>query len=167
MSLREVVRGYAALLKAGWKPLRTILFASWDAEEYGLIGSTEYGEDFADWLSAHAVAYVNVDVSSGGSRWSAAGSPSLAHLIRRTAQDVPYTSSAGQTLWDARDAVGPLATGEHVDPEFMAAYEAAEMRRRAAKNIVDPLGSGSDWTVFLERLGVTLFASFFGPMLTY
>lgn len=136
-----------------------MVFASWDAEEYGLIGSTEYGEDFAEWLAAHAVAYVNVDVSAGGARWGAGGSPSLAHLIKRTAQDIPYLSATGKTLWDARDAVGPLAAGEHADPEFMFVYDAAETRRRAAKAIIPPLGSGSDFTVFLERLGVGLFTS--------
>ncbi|KAJ7752743.1 Zn-dependent exopeptidase [Mycena maculata] len=161
-SLHEVVRGYGALLKAGWKPLRTMVFASWDAEEYGLIGSTEYGEDFAEWLAAHAVAYINADSSAGGSRWFAAGSPSLAHLIQRTAQDIPYASGAGKTLWDARDEVGPLAAGERADTEFMAANEAAETRRRSAKGIIPPLGSGSDFTVFLQRLGIASAHESFG-----
>jgi hypothetical protein len=77
-SVHEVVRGFGKLLKKGWKPLRTILIASWDAEEvgtsallwlslvlltwiqYGLIGSTEWGEDFRDWIDEHVVAYVNL-----------------------------------------------------------------------------------------------------------
>jgi N-acetylated-alpha-linked acidic dipeptidase len=76
--IHEVVRGLGVLLKQGWKPLRTIILASWDAEEvsstypyglmvltnliiqYGLIGSTEWGEDFADWIQAHVVAYLNL-----------------------------------------------------------------------------------------------------------
>ena len=58
--------------------------------QYGLIGSTEYGEDFADWLAKYAVAYINVDVSVAGSKWRASGSPSLAHLITKTAKDVEY-----------------------------------------------------------------------------
>lgn len=62
-SMLETVRGFGALLRQGWKPLRTIVIASWDAEEYGLIGSTEWGEDFASWLKAHAVAYLNVGQS--------------------------------------------------------------------------------------------------------
>lgn len=59
-SLHEVIRALGELHKKGWKPLRTILIASWDAEEYGLIGSTEYGEDFADWIGNNVVAYVNL-----------------------------------------------------------------------------------------------------------
>jgi N-acetylated-alpha-linked acidic dipeptidase len=77
VSLHEVIRGFGVLLKQGWKPLRTIVFASWDAEEvrsssfndphcslislqYGLVGSTEYGEDFGDWISSHVVSYLNL-----------------------------------------------------------------------------------------------------------
>ena len=59
-SLHEVIRGFGALLARGWKPLRTILIASWDAEEYGLVGSTEWGEDFTKWINQHVVAYLNL-----------------------------------------------------------------------------------------------------------
>lgn len=61
-TVHEVVKGLGKLLKTGWKPLRTIVVVSWDAEEYGLIGSTEFGEDFSKWLQEHVVAYLNVDV---------------------------------------------------------------------------------------------------------
>jgi hypothetical protein len=53
-SMYEMIRGLGALLRKGWKPMRTIILASWDAEEYGLIGSVEWTEDFGDWLSAHS-----------------------------------------------------------------------------------------------------------------
>jgi N-acetylated-alpha-linked acidic dipeptidase len=59
-SVHEVIRGLGTLYQKGWKPLRTILLASWDAEEYGLIGSTEWGEDFHGWVKEHVVAYINV-----------------------------------------------------------------------------------------------------------
>ena len=59
-SVHEVIRGLGALLRHGWTPLRTIVIASWDAEEYGLIGSTEWGEDFEDWINEHVVAYLNL-----------------------------------------------------------------------------------------------------------
>ena len=59
-SVHEVIRGFGELYQKGWRPLRTILLASWDAEEYGLIGSTEWGEDFHQWIKEHVVAYVNV-----------------------------------------------------------------------------------------------------------
>lgn len=63
-ALNEVVRSFGEALSRGWKPLRTIVFASWDGEEYGLIGSTEYVEEYIGWLNATAVAYINVDVGS-------------------------------------------------------------------------------------------------------
>lgn len=62
-SVHEIVRGLGTLLRHGWTPLRTIVIASWDAEEYGLIGSTEWGEDFADWIDEHVVAYLNLGAS--------------------------------------------------------------------------------------------------------
>ncbi|KAH9045256.1 Zn-dependent exopeptidase [Lactarius pseudohatsudake] len=123
VSVHELVRGLGALLKEGWKPLRTIVIASWDAEEYGLIGSTEWGEDFPEWIQEHVVAYVNLDSSVSGSKFGAAGSPSLAHFIRKTAEDLPHPTDPKRTLWDA--------TADRW-----------------------PLGSGSDYTVFLQRLGV-------------
>lgn len=63
-TVHEVVKGLGALLKTGWKPLRTIVVVSWDAEEYGLIGSTEFGEDFSKYLQKNVVAYLNVDVGT-------------------------------------------------------------------------------------------------------
>ncbi|KAG1727082.1 Zn-dependent exopeptidase [Suillus paluster] len=148
VSLREVVRGLGALYKRGWKPLRTIVIASWDAEEYGLIGSTEWGEDFAEWIQAHVVSYVNVDVSVGGSRWDAGASPSLTHLIQRSAQDVPHPTDAQKTLWDARFDVGPY--NGPVDAGFARMWD----EKTSNAPHIDPLGSGSDYTVFLQRLGV-------------
>ncbi|KAG1736384.1 Zn-dependent exopeptidase [Suillus occidentalis] len=121
VSLHEVVRGLGALYKRGWKPLRTIVIASWDAEEYGLIGSTEWGEDFADWIQEHVVSYVNVDVSVSGSRWETSASPSLAHLIQRSAQDVPHPTDARKTLWDAHFDVGPYEGP--MDAEFARMWD--------------------------------------------
>ncbi|KAJ3753899.1 hypothetical protein EV360DRAFT_52645, partial [Lentinula raphanica] len=149
IALLEIVRGLGTLLRNGWKPLRTILIASWDAEEYGLVGSTEYGEDFAEWISEHAVAYLNVDVSSAGSHWDAVGSPSLAHLIKKTAMDVAHPSGEeGKTLWDARNDEGPYKPFGPVGPDGKLGLEG-----RSGTEI-GPMGSGSDFTVFLQRLGV-------------
>ncbi|KAL1761550.1 hypothetical protein FB107DRAFT_255027, partial [Schizophyllum commune] len=158
VSLHEVIKGFGELYRQGWRPLRTLLFASWDAEEYGLIGSTEYGEDFADWLAKYAVAYINVDVSVAGSKWRASGSPSLAHLITKTAKDVEYN---GSSLWDARKAVGPYGGPEELlAPEFVAATK--ENKLKASKTEISPLGSGSDYTVFLQRLGIAATDQGFG-----
>ncbi|EIN10533.1 Zn-dependent exopeptidase [Punctularia strigosozonata HHB-11173 SS5] len=156
VSLFEIVRGFGHLLRSGWKPLRTVVFASWDAEEYGLIGSTEWGEDFSDWIGANVVAYLQIDVSVGGSRWNAGASPSLAHLIRATAQEIPHPTDKHRTLWDAGEDIGPY-DGSAADADFMANFAAAEERRAANKDsvgILSPLGSGSDFTVFLQRIGI-------------
>ncbi|KZT06419.1 Zn-dependent exopeptidase [Laetiporus sulphureus 93-53] len=156
VSLHEVIRGFGALYKSGWRPLRNIVIASWDAEEYGLIGSTEWAEDFPEWISENVVAYLNVDVSVSGSRWGASASPSLAHLIRQSAKDVPHPTIAGKTLWDAREDAGTFEGA--VDEEFLQIYKAA----RASETGVSPLGSGSDYTPFLQRLGVASMDQGFG-----
>ncbi|KAJ8473913.1 hypothetical protein ONZ45_g16122 [Pleurotus djamor] len=155
VSLAEVIRGFGKLLEGGWKPLRTILFASWDAEEYGLVGSTEYGEDFADWISKHVVSYINLDVSVAGSSWGASGSPTLAHLIKQTALDVPHPTQPGKTLWDSRSDVGPFS-GNLSQPIV------EESSRKRTSSLIPPLGSGSDYTVFLQRLGVSSVDQGFG-----
>ncbi|KAG9317371.1 hypothetical protein JVU11DRAFT_1570 [Chiua virens] len=157
VSLLEVIRGLGTLVRHGWKPLRTLVIASWDAEEYGLIGSTEWGEDFAEWIQAHAVSYVNVDVSVSGSRYQASGSPSLAHLIKRSAQDVAHPTDSSKTVWDALYDSGHYTGEQDVDFAVMwAAQNQSRARTTSEDDIreVSPLGSGSDYTVFLQRLGV-------------
>ncbi|GAA6057337.1 hypothetical protein JCM3770_001099 [Rhodotorula araucariae] len=125
-SMHETVRALGALLAKGWTPRRSILLAGWDAEEYGLIGSTEFGEDFSAWLQEHVVAYLNVDVSVSGSEYELHASPSLADLLRNVSAQVPDPDRAGKTLAD---------------------------RSKDELN-VGALGSGSDFTVFLQRLGL-------------
>ncbi|KAI6135053.1 Zn-dependent exopeptidase [Pisolithus croceorrhizus] len=155
VSLLEVVRGFGGLIQRGWQPLRTILIASWDAEEHGLVGSTEFGEDFSEWIQAHAVSYINVDVSASGSRWNVASSPSLAHLIKKSAQDVPHPTQANKTLWDARYDSGPYTGAQ--DAEFARMWTRSNKVREGVSDSsvsLRPLGSGSDFTVFLQRLGI-------------
>ncbi|KAG1755479.1 hypothetical protein EDB19DRAFT_1661644 [Suillus lakei] len=151
VSLSEVIRGFGVLLKKGWRPLRTILITSWDGEEFGLVGSTEWGEDFSEWIKDHVVAYVNMDTSASGSRLKAAGSPLLAHLLRETAEQIPHPTSEERSLWDARGDPGTLF-GEHMNAEIAAMHEDDLL---AADSIgVSPLGSGSDYTIFLQYHGV-------------
>ncbi|KAF8510592.1 hypothetical protein JB92DRAFT_2938695 [Gautieria morchelliformis] len=150
-SVHEVIRGLGTLYQKGWRPLRTILLASWDAEEYGLIGSTEWGEDFHGWIREHVVTYINVDTSVSGSRFGAAASPSLAHTVRRAAQDVPHPTREGSTLWDATTDEGPLNGPADADVVAMAS---AEKQTTYPNFGVYPLGSGSDFTVFLQRIGI-------------
>ncbi|KAF9484743.1 Zn-dependent exopeptidase [Pholiota conissans] len=150
-SVHEIVRGLGHLLRRGWKPLRTILIASWDAEEYGLIGSTEWGEDFKDWIDAHVVAYLNLDSSVSGSRLHASGSPLLAHFIREKAEQLPHPTDTGRTLWDARSDTGKY-TGPSISAEVFAIHN---MQYSTVDDVgVAPLGSGSDYTVFLQRSGI-------------
>ncbi|KAL7282530.1 hypothetical protein ACG7TL_004001 [Trametes sanguinea] len=152
-SIHEVIRGLGELLRNGWTPLRTIVIASWDAEEYGLIGSTEWGEDFADWIDEHVVAYFNLDSSVSGSRFRALATPSLAHFVRGIAEEIEHPTKPGKTLWDATKDTGVL-TGDHIDEEALAVYEASEVEAAADSTGVGLLGSGSDFTVFVQRTGV-------------
>jgi hypothetical protein len=102
----EVVRIFGDLVQNGWRPLRTIEFASWDAEEYNLIGSTEYVENNMDKLRKDAFVYLNVDVGVGGSTFRAAGSPvfrkSLLRVLDRTSD--PVLNVTLRELWDKRNA---------------------------------------------------------------
>lgn len=155
VSLHEIIRAFGVLLKSGWKPLRNVVIASWDAEEYGLIGSTEWAEDFPEWIQRNVVAYLNVDVSVSGSAWRASGSPSLAQLIRAVAQDLPHPTVANKSLWDAQEDVGPFAEAAALDVATLAAYKAMKKERLGpADTGVGALGSGSDFTPFLQHLGI-------------
>ncbi|KAK7037544.1 Vacuolar protein sorting-associated protein 70 [Paramarasmius palmivorus] len=153
-SIHETIRGFGELLKKGWKPMRTIVFASWDAEEYGLIGSTEWGEDFAEFISKYVVAYLNLDVSTSGSRFNTQASPLLSHVVRHAADDLPHPTKENATLWDATKDTGDYfgITAQTVDEEYLAVR--ARTTNTADDIGVGVLGSGSDYTVFLQRLGV-------------
>lgn len=116
------------------------------------------------------MAYLNVDVSVSGSQWNIGGSPSLANLIKQTALDVPHPTKEGKTLWDAREDLGPYfaanvtassgiplslsAEEDFMDSEFLQSWKASEKLRKSSSTGIFPLGSGSDYTVFLQRLGV-------------
>ena len=96
-AMLEAVHGIGELLKAGWKPKRTLIFGSWDAEEEGLIGSTEWGEQHATEL-ANAAAYFNVDVAVAGPKFGASSVPTLKQFIRDVSKAVP--SPKGGTLYE-------------------------------------------------------------------
>ena len=144
-ALLETVHGLGELLKSGWKPRRTIVLGSWDAEEEGLIGSTEWGEDHAADL-ANAAAYFNVDVAVSGPKFTASGVPSLKQFVREIAKAVP--SPREGTVYDAwKKGSQP----DKLDPDAAERRPAAEVRNDVP---VADLGSGSDYTVFLQHLGV-------------
>lgn len=113
-ALNELVRSFGIALQKGWKPLRSIVFASWDGEEYGLLGSTEFVEEYFPWLSKAAVAYLNVDVGVKGARFNAHASPLLKKAVYAATSLVPSANQSvpGQTvrdLWGGN--VGTLGSG--------------------------------------------------------
>jgi N-acetylated-alpha-linked acidic dipeptidase len=134
VSVLEAARSIAEEMKSGWKPKRTIVFATWDAEEWGLLGSTEYVEDDSLRLSRHAVAYLNQDVSAQGPRFGGGGSPSLRPTLRDIAKLVP--DPAGGTVYSQwRKAT---ATPDSAEPAMG-----------------DP-GGGSDFAGFYNHLGIPI-----------
>ena len=145
----EAVHGVGELLKTGWKPKRTIVFASWDAEEFGLIGSTEFAEQHADELR-NAVVYFNMDVAVAGPNFGASGVPSLKQYLRDVSTAVP--SPKGGSVYDQWKA-----TQEKRSKERDTANGGAPRQPNAVvkKDVsVGDLGSGSDFTPFLQHLGV-------------
>lgn len=113
-ALNEVIRSFGAALEKGWKPLRTIVFASWDGEEHGLLGSTEWVEEYLPWLSDAAVAYLNVDIGASGPQFLAGASPVLHKAIYEATALVqsPNQTVAGQTVRDTWSGqIGYLGSG--------------------------------------------------------
>jgi N-acetylated-alpha-linked acidic dipeptidase len=143
VSLMETGRGLAHLLKQGWRPKRTIILASWDAEEWGLIGSTEWAEKHQDELREKAICYINSD--SNGKGWlGIGGSHTLERFITEVARDIKDPKT-GQSVLDAlKERRISLATDE----------EAKEKIRNRPTVAIRALGSGSDYTVFLDYLTV-------------
>jgi N-acetylated-alpha-linked acidic dipeptidase len=136
------VHGIGALLRQGWRPKRTILFCSWDAEEQGLIGSTEWVEQQGRALD-HAVAYFNVDVAVSGPDFSASAVPSLKEFIRNVTRAVP-SPIEGTVFqqWRLKPSPGNEHRSSNAPP-----IESEEVH-------VGDLGSGSDFTPFLQHAGV-------------
>ncbi|KAI5217142.1 glutamate carboxypeptidase 2 [Aureobasidium subglaciale] len=103
--LMEVVTIFGDLIKLGWRPLRSIEFVSWDAEEYNFVGSTEFVEDNMDYLRKNGVGYLNVDVGVSGSEFRVAGSPvykkALMHVLDRVSD--PYKNVTLRQLFDERN----------------------------------------------------------------
>lgn len=159
-AMLETARGLAAALKVGWRPRRTILLANWDGEEYGLIGSTEWAEDRSEELGSKAVAYLNLDSAVTGGELRVSGVPSLRDLVREATGD----------LGEPRRGGSVLASWER--------HERSEWSRQAPVDLggpdapfelrLNPLGSGSDYTAFLDHLGVpSVDFGFTGPYGVY
>jgi N-acetylated-alpha-linked acidic dipeptidase len=151
-AMLEAVHGVGDLLKSGWKPKRTLIFASWDGEEEGLIGSTEWVEQHESEL-ANAAAYFNMDVAVSGSKFGASAVPSLKQFLRDITKAVP--SPKGGTVYEAwqkgaqPDALSAQSPGEAVSEN----HRLPTVQVKGDVPVGD-LGSGSDYTAFLQHLGI-------------
>ena len=159
-AMLEAVHGLGALLHKGWRPRRTIIVASWDGEEEGLIGSTEWVEQNMPEL-ANAAAYFNCDVAASGPTFVAAAVPSLQRLVREVTAEVPLGSRPGTVLdeWVAQQRAneGPAAaTAEPRQGPTSAAANVIERKSSAPSGLprFGDLGSGSDYSPFLDHAGV-------------
>lgn len=151
-TLLETARVLGELARQGHRPKRSVVLASWDAEEVHLTGSTEWGEQFAGELGDGAIAYLNVDSSTSGADFEASAVASLNQVILSVARDVIDPNTRGSVLeaWRKRS-----------QPESGGAREPIDL-------VDNELGSGSDYTVFLNFLGIPVVdMTFDGPYGVY
>lgn len=142
VAMMEEARGIGELAKSGWKPKRTIVYCAWDGEEPGLLGSTEWVETNAETLRQKAAVYINSD-SNGRGFLGVGGSHTLEKFVNEVAGDVPdpQTRISVGERWRANDLVNGSPTAKR------EARDRADLR-------ISALGSGSDFTPFLQHLGI-------------
>ena len=156
-SMMELTRSLGSMLKDGVRPDRTLIFCSWDGEEVGLTGSTEWGEQFEDDLKKNAVAYINVDSSTSGPDFDGSAVASLAPFLLETSDSLvdPATKLSLRDAWQ-RNALNKRREARDKTPVF----DASPVNVR--------IGSGSDHTVFLNHDGVPVIGlQFDGPYGVY
>ncbi len=159
VALLNEAKSIGALLKTGWRPKRTLVYASWDGEEPGLLGSTEWAETHADELQKKLVLYFNTDNNSHGFL-GVSGSHSLQAMVNQVAKGVadPETGVSVDARARAENETEAFAKGASSDDVELGKLSAA-----GADLPLGPLGSGSDYTAFLDHLGIaSLDAAFFG-----
>jgi len=152
VALMETARGLAELMKTGWRPKRTIILAAWDGEEWGLLGSTEWVEKHQQELSTKAVAYINSDSTAKG--WlNVSGSHSLQGFANDVMRDIQDPKRTGKTLFQAK-----------VDRAVSQAKSDAEKATIQKRHDfpIEALGSGSDYTAFLDYLTIASLNMDFG-----
>ena len=151
-AMLEAVHGISELLKSGWKPKRTMIFASWDGEEEGLMGSTEWAEQHESNL-ASAAAYFNMDVGDSGPKFGASSVPSLKQFVRDVTKAVP--SPRGGTVYEAWQK-GDQPGASSIQSPSDSVGEARRMPAAPSRGDVPvgDLGSGSDYSAFQQHLGV-------------
>lgn len=138
-ALLEIARRFGLLRRRGWQPRRTIILCSWDAEEYGMIGSTEWVEQNVDLLSVQAVAYFNVDCAVAGPGFYAAATPQLDKLLKGVTKEVKDPDIREKSVYDT----------------WAASSEGKPMVTRLG-------GGGSDFIAFLQHVGVPSMDIYFG-----
>jgi N-acetylated-alpha-linked acidic dipeptidase len=143
VALLEEARGIGELMKQGWRPKRTLIYCSWDAEEPMLLGSTEWVEEHDKELAQHAVAYINSDGNQRG-YLEVEGSHTLEHLANDIARDIPDPET--KLTVSRRMQLRKIEEAKSDD-------DRKELRQRADLRI-EALGSGSDYTAFLDHIGV-------------
>jgi len=155
-SMMELTRALGKMAKRGIRPRRTVVFCSWDGEEVGLTGSTEWGEQFADELRNKAVAYINVDSSTSGPNFHGQAVASLAPMLVETTHTLQDPS--GKTLYEAWKESSTRERHESKQAEEVTDLNLADTR----------IGSGSDHTVFLNFVGMPVLGlQFDGPYGVY
>ena len=148
VAMLSEAKALGALVRQGWRPDRTIIYTSWDGEEPALLGSTEWAEQHEAELKAHAIVYINTD-NNGRGFLNVEGSHDFQHLVNQVSEDVtdPETGVSlakrlrGATIADAFD-------GGRADPVRLAAAE------KGGDMPIGPLGSGSDYSAFLQHVGI-------------
>ncbi|XP_008776572.2 probable glutamate carboxypeptidase LAMP1 isoform X1 [Phoenix dactylifera] len=137
-ALLEVAQRFGKLQKIGWRPRRTIILCNWDAEEYGLIGSTEWVEENREMLASRAVAYLNVDCAVSGPGFQASATPQLDELLKQASEKVRDPDNSSQTLYES----------------WIASNYSSLIGRLG--------GRGSDFAAFVQHVGVPSVDMIFG-----
>src|SRR6204780_418498 len=148
-SMMELTRALGELKKQGLRPRRTLVICSWDGEEVGLTGSTEWGEQFVDELRAKAVAYINVDEATSGPNFHGQAVASLAPMLVETTRTLRDPS--GKTLYEAWKATAAKEKEEGHQSNQMQMNDSGVADGQLADTRI---GSGSDHTVFLNFVGM-------------
>lgn len=143
VALMEEARAIGELAKTGWKPKRTVIYCGWDGEEPGLIGSTEWAEHHADELQQKVVAYINSD-GNGRGFLSAQGSHTLEQMVSDIARDVTDPQTGVSILERRKSALAANSSSAKTKKEII----------NSPSITIDALGSGSDYSPFIQHLGV-------------
>jgi N-acetylated-alpha-linked acidic dipeptidase len=149
VALMSEAKALGALYRSGWRPARTIVYASWDGEEPGLLGSTEWVEAHAAELKSKALLYVNTD-NNGRGFLRASGSHELQHLVNQASRDVADPRTGVPAAERGRAAI--LAAAYTGSQEF--APEVIDAAKAGGDLPISALGSGSDYSAFLQHLGI-------------